>query len=90
MIAVDSNLLVYAHREDSPWHDIAYARMVELAEGRAPWAIPWPCIHEFLAIVTHPRIYSPPTPLENAIDQIEAGLSTSGGIHRSINSMAHV
>ena len=76
MIAVDSNLLVYAHREDSPWHDAAYSRMVELAEGRAPWAIPWPCIHEFLAIVTHPRIYSPPTPLENAIDQVEAWLES--------------
>jgi len=76
MIAVDSNVLPDAHREDSPWHDTAYARMVELAEGRAPWAIPWPCIHEFLAIVTHPRIYNPPTPLENAIDQVEAWLES--------------
>jgi hypothetical protein len=76
MIAVDCNLLVYAHREDSPWHDSACARMVELAEGRAPWAIPWPCIHEFLAIVTHPRIYDPPTPLEKAIDQVEAWLES--------------
>ncbi len=76
MIAVDSNLLVYAHREDSPWYDAAYARIVELAEGRALWAIPWPCIHEFLAIVTHPRIYNPPTPLERAIDQVEAWLES--------------
>jgi len=76
MIAVDSNLLVYAHREDSTWHGIAYARIAELAEGRAPWAIPWSCIHEFLAIVTHPRIYSPPTPLENAVDQVEAWLES--------------
>jgi len=76
MIAVDSNLLVYAHREDSPWHDAAYARIVELAEGRALWAIPWPCIHEFLAIATHPRIYNPPTPLEKAIDQVEAWLES--------------
>ncbi len=76
MIALDSNLLVYAHREDSPWHDAAYARMVELAEGRAPWAIPWSCLHEFLAIVTHPRIYNPPTPLEKAIDQVEAWLES--------------
>jgi toxin-antitoxin system PIN domain toxin len=76
MIALDSNLLVYAHREDSSWHDAAYARIVELAEGHAPWAIPWPCIHEFLAIVTHPRIYAPPTPLEKAIDQIDAWLES--------------
>ena len=76
MIAVDSNLLVYAHREDSPWHHAAYARIVELAESRAAWAIPWPCIHEFLSIVTHPRIYVPPTPLEKAIDQVEAWLES--------------
>ena len=31
MIGVDTNLLVYAHREDSPWHDAAYARLAELA-----------------------------------------------------------
>ena len=76
MIAVDSNLLVYAHREDSSWHAAAFDHMVRLAEGRAPWAIPWPCIHEFLAIVTHPRIYSPPSPLGKAIDQVEAWLES--------------
>lgn len=76
MIAVDSNLLVYAHREDSPWHSAAYACLVKLAEGRAAWAISWPCLHEFLAIVTHPRIYDPPTPLDKAIDQVEAWLES--------------
>ena len=76
MIAVDSNLLVYAHREDSAWHAAAFDHIVRLAEGRAPWAIPWPCIHEFLAIVTHPRIYSPPSPLGKAIDQVEAWLES--------------
>jgi toxin-antitoxin system PIN domain toxin len=72
VIAVDTNILVYAHREESPWHEVAGRRIAELAEGRAPWAIPWPCIHEFLAIVTHPRIYAPPTPIALAIDQVEA------------------
>lgn len=42
MIAVDTNLLVYAHREDSPWHEKALARVTELAECGSPWAIPWP------------------------------------------------
>jgi toxin-antitoxin system PIN domain toxin len=76
MIAVDTNLLVYAHREDSPWHDAAYARIAEPAEGRAAWAIPWPCLYELLAIATHPRIYRPPTPLAQAIYQIQAWLET--------------
>jgi predicted nucleic acid-binding protein len=41
-----------------------------------PWAIPWPCVHEFVAIVTHPRIYLPPTPLAAAVDQIDAWLAS--------------
>jgi len=76
MIAVDTNILVYAHREDSPWHDVAYRLIGEFAEGRSSWAIPWPCLHEFLAIVTHPRIYSPPTPLTLAVDQVDAWLES--------------
>ena len=76
MIALDTNLLVYAHREDSPWHKKASSQIIELAESRSTWAIPWPCLHEFLAIVTHPRIYNPPTPLDLAIGQINAWLES--------------
>ena len=76
MIAVDTNILVYAHREDSEWHATASARVAELAEGRGDWAIPWPCIHEFMAIATHPKIFTPPTPLATAIDQVEAWLES--------------
>jgi hypothetical protein len=76
VIAVDTNLLVYAHREDSRWHDRARQTVAELAEGRAAWAIPWPCLHEFLAIVTHPRIYAPPTPLPRALAQAAAWLES--------------
>ncbi len=78
MIAVDTNLLVYAHRAESDWHDRAAACVRELAEGRGPWAIPWPCIHEFLAIATHPRIWDPPTPGEDALDQVDAWIESPG------------
>lgn len=76
MIAVDTNILVYAHRADSTFHERAAVRVREAAEGSAAWAIPWPCVHEFIAVVTHPRIYAPPSPLENALDQIEAWLQS--------------
>lgn len=76
MIALDTNLLVYAHREDSPFHGAAARCISELAEGRRAWAIPWPCIHEFYAVVTHPRIYVPATTRAEAIDQIEAWLES--------------
>lgn len=72
MIAVDTNLLVYAHREDSPWHRAALDALIGLAEGSAAWAIPWPCVHEFLAIVTHPRIYRPPSSMPLALKTIRA------------------
>jgi toxin-antitoxin system PIN domain toxin len=76
VIAVDTNILVYAHRPDSKWHDAAAAHVRKLAERREAWAIPWPCVHEFLAIVTHPRIFSPPTPLDRALDQVLAWLES--------------
>ncbi|MEZ4300863.1 MAG: TA system VapC family ribonuclease toxin [Polyangiaceae bacterium] len=76
MIAVDTNLLVYAHRSDSPHHARASDHITSLAEGIDPWAIPWPCIHEFFSIVTHPRIYSPPTPAARALDQLTAWLES--------------
>jgi toxin-antitoxin system PIN domain toxin len=78
VIAVDTNILVYAHRADSEWHAAAYARLRALAEGNAAWAIPWPCLHEFFAIVTHARIYAPPTPMDKALDQIDAWLESPG------------
>lgn len=76
MIGVDTNILAYAHREDSEWHEAAYTRIARLAEGRSTWALPWPCVHEFIAIATHPRIFSPPTPLLSAIDQVNAWLES--------------
>lgn len=71
MIAVDTNILVYAHRRDSEWFEPACKSIQRLAEAPDPWGIPWPCVHEFLAIVTHPRIYRPPTPLAKAVEQVE-------------------
>jgi toxin-antitoxin system PIN domain toxin len=72
MIAVDSNIFVYAHREDSPWHPAADRPLTSLAESGAQWVIPWPCVHEFLAITTHPRIFNPPTPISRAIEALDA------------------
>lgn len=78
MIAVDTNILVYAHRRDSEWHEAAAACLRAAAEGAAPWAIPWPCLHEFFAIVTRPRVYSPPSTAAEAVRQIETWLGSPG------------
>lgn len=72
MIAVDTNILVYAHRRDSEFHHTAAEALRQLAAGDELWAIVWPCIHEFLSIVTHPRVYKPASTVDEALTQIEA------------------
>ena len=76
MIAIDTNILVYAHREESEWHERAVSVVAECAESAREWAIPWPCLHEFLAIVTHPRIFRTPTPVDLAVSQLDAWLES--------------
>ena len=76
MIAVDSNLLIYAHKEGSPFHTAAMERVDSLRHQRTAWAIPWPCIHEFIGIVTHPGIYKPASTLAEALGFVEALLAS--------------
>lgn len=78
MIALDTNILVYAHRRDSRWNIPAVQTLETLANGRSAWAIPWPCLHEFYAIVTHPRIYAPATTPAQALSQLRAWRESPG------------
>jgi toxin-antitoxin system PIN domain toxin len=70
VIAVDTNVLVYARRAELPRHGAARALLRALAEGDEPWALPWPCIYEFLRVVTHPRVFDPPTDLGAALEDL--------------------
>ena len=72
MIAVDTNLLVYSHREDSEFHEPAIEMIEALRHQSAPWAIPWPCLHEFIGIVTRAGIYQPPSSLSQAFSAVDA------------------
>jgi len=76
MQAVDTNILVYSEIVSSQHHKIARRLLISLAEGNAPWAIPWPCAYEFLRVVTHPRVFSPPVPLEVALHDLTQIISS--------------
>jgi len=77
MIAVDTNVLVYAHRREAKEHVVASRTLSELAAAHEPWAIPWPCIYEFFSVVTNRRIWkdAASTPAQ-AWTQIEAWLAS--------------
>ena len=71
MIAVDTNVLIYAHREETDLHAVAAGRLVRLAEGDEFWCLPVFCITEFLRVVTHRRVFNPPSTTLVAMEFIE-------------------
>jgi len=80
IIATDTNILVYAHRRDSPMHTRARDALRRLVESDDTWAIPWPVVHEFLSCVTHPRRYAPPSTHAQAFAQLRSWLNYSNVI----------
>ena len=76
MIAVDTNVLVYAHRAESAFHTQAFACLKSLAEGSQPWGIPVSCLHEFLSVATNPKVFKPASSLEQALAQVDAWLAS--------------
>ena len=76
MIAVDTNILLYADREETPQHRAALRAIRRLAEGHEAWAIPIQCVGEFLRVVSHDRVFHPPTPVEEAFASIESLLAS--------------
>ena len=65
MLVFDTNVLVYAIDEDSPFHEPCRARVVQAREGPSPAFVTWSICYEFLRVTTHPRAsLSPLTPKE--------------------------
>jgi toxin-antitoxin system PIN domain toxin len=76
VIAVDTNILVYADREESALHAAALRALRLLAEGDEAWAIPVFCVGEFLRVISHDRLFDPPTPVLDAMDSVESLLAS--------------
>lgn len=72
MIAVDTNVLVAAHRADAPGHAAAAAWLRHLADGAVPWAVPVFCLAECLRVTTHPRGFRPASTLEQVLSFLDA------------------
>lgn len=71
MLAPDVNVLVYAFREEMPEHEPCLAWLRSIVQGEAAFAVFDLVLSGFLRIVTHPRIFSTPTPLGAALDFVD-------------------
>jgi toxin-antitoxin system PIN domain toxin len=72
VIAIDTNVLVYGHRAETELHDIALRSLADLCEGNKPWALPVPCLSEFFRVVTHPKVFNPPSKLADAVEFVKS------------------
>lgn len=90
MIAYDTNLLVYAHRRESPFHDRARQVVTQTAEGTEPWALLWPCLYEFLSVVTNPRIFKTPTPMPQALAAVQGWASSPSAVLLSEDAQGYL
>jgi uncharacterized protein len=74
VIALDTNIIIYAHRPGDDQHERAVEAIRELTGGVARWALPWCVVHEFLAVVT--RLPPLPSPPEIALQEVERLLAS--------------
>jgi toxin-antitoxin system PIN domain toxin len=76
VIAVDTNVLVHAHRAEMPRHAACVDVLRRLAEGARGWALPVFVLAEFVRVVTHPRLFDPPSTLAQAFAFLDALLAS--------------
>ena len=76
MIAIDTNVIIAAHRREHSLHEKANARLRTILEQDAPWGLPVFCIGEFVRVVTHARVFNPPSSLDEALRAISGLLES--------------
>ncbi len=78
MLMPDVNILVYAHRQETPTHRRYAEWLTSLAEGPAPFALSELVLHGFVRVVTNPRIFDPPSTPAMAFRFLDALLERPG------------
>ena len=72
MILPDINVLLYAFREEHPHHGLHRAWLQGALGGPEPVGLPLQVLAGFVRVVTHPRVYDPPTSMADALDFVRA------------------
>jgi len=66
MVAIDTNVLLYAADRDSEFYQACKERIDECRQGSSPWFLSWPICYEFMRVITHPTIPRKPWTLTSA------------------------
>lgn len=72
MILLDVNVLVHAYREDAQHHREVSDWLSGYLDGPVAFGVSDLVLSGFLRIVTHPRIFDPPSPTDHALEFTEA------------------
>jgi len=67
LILLDVNVLVYGHRSDAPNHDRYREWLEAMVTADAAYGVCDLVLSGFLRVVTHPRVFRQPSPLETAL-----------------------
>lgn len=68
MILSDVNVLIYAHREDAADHRRFRRWLEDVIASQEAFGVADLVLSGFIRVVTHPRIFNPPTPLPDAVE----------------------
>lgn len=95
MKAVDTSLLLAAHRAECDEHARSARTLAALCEGREPFGLPLDVINEFVRLVTHERLFNPPSPSITALRFVHALVSSPACQvllpgERSVETMPHL
>jgi toxin-antitoxin system PIN domain toxin len=72
---VDTNILVYASDENSPYHLQAKNFLQQCRDSQEMWCVTWVNIFEYLRVVTHPNVFRQPMNTDDAKENISRLLS---------------
>jgi uncharacterized protein len=67
MVLPDVNVLVYAHREDTPHHTACRDWLERLINGEASYGVSELVLSGFMRVATHPKVFTKPSTLEDAM-----------------------
>jgi toxin-antitoxin system PIN domain toxin len=78
VLAVDTNVLVYAADADSPFHRPCRDWLERQRSRPDAWYTSWPILYEFLRVTTHPRVMRRPWRAAAAWKFVTALLASPG------------